>query len=84
MSIKVVGNRVLVRDVRPFEPHSDLIEVVGHKSFSVGEVAATGSLVYGIEEGQQVIFGPYSGYTFNHDGEDYLLLYQGDVIGVLA
>lgn len=80
MSIRVIGNRVLVRNVEPYEAPSDVLDVVGMKSLVTGEVASVGGDVVGIKPGQRVVFGPYAGRQL----EEYQLLYQGDVVGLLA
>jgi chaperonin GroES len=37
-----------------------------------------------VKEGDRVLFGKYSGTEIKVDGEDYLIVREDDVLGILA
>ncbi len=49
-----------------------------------GKVEAVGSEVKNVAVGDVILFDKYSGSKINLDGEDYLILKEEDILGVLA
>lgn len=94
MSIKVVGNRVLVKQVESVEKTASgilLPDTAKEKPFE-GEVIAVGpgrTLDDGSREtmdvkaGDKVLFSKYGGVEVKIDGSDYLVLRQDDILVVL-
>ena len=94
MSIKVVGNRVLVRQVESLEKTASgilLPDTAKEKPFE-GEVIAVGSgrvlddgsrEVMEVKAGDRVLFSKYGGVEVKIEGVDYLVLRQDDILVVL-
>ena len=94
MSIKVVGNRVLVRQVESVEKTASgilLPDTAKEKPFE-GEVIAVGSgrvlddgsrEVMEVRAGDRVLFSKYGGVEVKIEGVDYLVLRQDDILVVL-
>lgn len=94
MSIKVVGNRVLVRQVESVEKTASgilLPDTAKEKPFE-GEVIAVGSgrvlddgsrEVMEVKAGDRVLFSKYGGVEVKIEGVDYLVLRQDDILVVL-
>ncbi len=80
-SLRLLGNRVLVKPIR--EPESTTIVLVEYAKPAdrVGEVVQTATTAFA--EGDIVIFPPEAGEELVLDGEDYVVLYEQDVIGVI-
>ncbi len=49
-----------------------------------GKVEAVGSEVKNVAVGDVILFDKYSGSKINLDGEDYLILKEEDILGILA
>ena len=94
MSIKVVGNRVLVRQVESVEKTASgilLPDTAKEKPFE-GEVIAVGAgrvlddgsrEVMEVKAGDRVLFSKYGGVEVKIEGVDYLVLRQDDILVVL-
>ena len=94
MSIKVVGNRVLVRQVESVEKTASgilLPDTAKEKPFE-GEVIAVGSgrvlddgsrEVMEVKAGDRVLFSKYGGVEVKIEGVVYLVLRQDDILVVL-
>lgn len=48
-----------------------------------GRIVAIGPKAEAVQLGDYVLFGEHSGQKVSHEGEDYLMMREGDVIGVL-
>lgn len=95
MSFKVIGNRVVVKQLESVEKTASgilLPDTAKEKPFE-GEVVAAGPgrlLDDGTREamevkaGDKVIFSKYGGIEVKVDGVDYLVLRQDDILVVLG
>lgn len=95
MSFKVIGNRVVVKQLESVEKTASgilLPDTAKEKPFE-GEVVAAGPgrlLDDGTREamevkaGDKVIFSKYGGIEVKIDGVDYLVLRQDDILVVLG
>ena len=59
-----------------------LIVLVETKLFQ-GHIVAIGPKAESLKLGDYILFGEHSGQKVKHDGEDYLMMREADVIGVL-
>lgn len=95
MNIKVVGNRVMVKQLESEDKTASgilLPDTAKEKPFE-GEVVAVGPgkvLENGeyetmeVKTGDRVVFSKYGGIEVKLDGEDYLVLRQDDVLVILS
>jgi chaperonin GroES len=90
MSLKPLSNCVLIK--QDVEKLSSIIEVAGTKKLFSGIVIAMGSgkkLPNGAVEpmnvavNDHVLFGEFSGQPTTVDGEEYLMMREADIIGIL-
>lgn len=94
MNIKVVGNRVVVKQVESEDKTASgilLPDTAKEKPFE-GEVIAVGPgkvLDNGeyetmeVKAGDRVVFSKYGGVEVKLEGEDYLVLRQDDILVIL-
>lgn len=94
MSIKVVGNRVVVKQLESEDKTASgilLPDTAKEKPFE-GEVIAIGPgrvLENGkyetmeVKAGDKVVFSKYGGVEVKLEGEDYLVLRQDDILVIL-
>lgn len=95
MNIKVVGNRVVVKQLESEEKTASgilLPDTAKEKPFE-GEVIAVGPgrvLENGeyetmeVKAGDKVVFSKYGGIEVKLEGEDYLVLRQDDILVILG
>ena len=95
MNIKVIGNRVVIKQLESEEKTASgilLPDTAKEKPFE-GEVIAVGPgkvLDNGsyepmeVKVGDKVIFSKYGGIEIKLEGEDYLVLRQDDILVVLG
>ena len=89
MSLKPLSNCVLIR--QDIEKLSDLIILPQDKLFSgiivaigEGKKSPKGFLEpMNVKEGDHVLFGEHSGQKVTVDGEELLMMREGDIIGIL-
>ena len=89
MSLKPLSNCVLIR--QDIEKLSDLIILPQDKLFSgiivaigEGKKSPKGFLEpMNVKEGDHVLFGEHSGQKVTIDGEELLMMREGDIIGIL-
>jgi chaperonin GroES len=94
VKIKPLGDRVLVKPVeKEKQERGGLIipdsakekpqegEVV---SAGKGKTAEDGKLIpMDVKAGDKILYGKYSGTEIKIDGEDYLIMHQDDILGIL-
>jgi len=51
---------------------------------AAGVVAAIGKNVSGIKVGDKILFGKYSGSEVKIDGDEYLIMREDDVLGIIG
>ena len=95
MAFKPLQDRVLVRRVEGEEktkggliiPDSAKEKPAEGEVVSVGEGARkdNGELIApGVKAGDRVLFGKWSGTEVQIDGEDLLIMKEGDILGIIA
>jgi len=94
MKMKPLGDRVIVKplgkeeekvggiiipDTAKEKPQEGKIEAVGP-----GKLTESGDrLPMNVKEGQKVLYGKYSGTEVKIDGEEYLIMHEDDIFGVI-
>jgi chaperonin GroES len=80
MNLKPLKQCVLVE--RDIQKQEGLIVLPKEKLFT-GVVKAIGPKVEELMVDDHILFGEYSGQPVKHDGKEYLMMNESDVIGVL-
>ena len=71
---------IIIPDTAKEKPQEGLVVAVGN-----GKILENGTkLTPAVKEGDRVLFGKYSGTEIKVDGEDYLIVREDDVFGILA
>ena len=94
MTFRPLGDRILIRRVEedPKTPGGIIIPDTAKEKPQQGEVLAVGPgardkdgrrIEPELTAGQKVLFGKWSGSEVRIDGEDLLIMKEGDVLGVL-
>ena len=94
MKLKPLGDRVLVKPSEPREEKKSgiIIPDTGKEKPQEGKVIAVGKgkvtedgkvLPMNVKVGDVVMFGKYSGDEVKIDGEEYKIMNQDDVIGII-
>ena len=86
MNFQPLGNRVLVKRVEEATTTSSGIIIPDNakEKPSRGEVVAVSSEVSVLENGNQVLFGKYSGNEVSFEGEKYIVLDVEDIFGIIG
>ena len=86
MNFTPLGKRVLVQRVEETNTTSSGIIIPDNakEKPSRGEVVAVSSEVNELKNGDEVIFGKYSGNEISLDGELYIVLDVDDVFGIIG
>jgi chaperonin GroES len=75
-----VKGGIIIPDTAKEKPQEALVVAVGN-----GKILENGSkLTLEVKEGDHVLFGKYSGTEIKLDGEEYLIVREDDVLGILA
>ena len=70
---------IIVPDTAKEKPQQALVKAVGNgKMLDSGERVALD-----LKAGDRILFGKYSGSEINIDGEEYLILKEDEILGVL-
>ncbi|MFA7628788.1 MAG: co-chaperone GroES [Candidatus Dojkabacteria bacterium] len=94
MNIKPLGDRVLVKPVQEEEQVRGgiIIPDTAKEKPMQGEIVAVGpgkvteegkTLPMHVQKGQIVLYGKYAGTDVKIDGEEYLIMSQGDIFGII-
>ena len=71
---------IIIPDTAKEKPQEGLVVAVGN-----GKILENGTKVsLEVKEGNRVLFGKYSGTEIKVDGEEYLIVREDDVLGILA
>jgi chaperonin GroES len=83
--LKPLGERLLVKTKAAVAETASGLIIPTDKQVkdSEGEVVATGELVKTVKVGDRVLFGKYSGTEIKVEGEEYLVMNESDVYGIL-
>ncbi|MBN2759260.1 MAG: co-chaperone GroES [Rhodobacteraceae bacterium] len=95
MAFKPLHDRVLVRRVEGEEKTKGglIIPETAKEKPAEGEVIATGEgarkdsgelIAPAVKAGDRVLFGKWSGTEVTVDGEELLIMKEGDILGVIA
>lgn len=95
MKIKPLGDRVVIRPIEAEEKTASGIVLPdkAKEKPQEGEVVAVGNgrvldngtrLEMDVKVGDRVIFSKYAGTEIKLDGEEYLIMRQDDILGILA
>jgi len=94
MAIKPLGERVLVKPLEAEEKTAGgiILPDMAKEKPSKGEVIAVGKgklLEDGtikpleVKQGDQILYGKYSGSEITHDGKDYLILREEEILAIV-
>jgi len=93
-SIKPLSDRVLVRPVEAEEKTSSgiIIPDTAQEKPQRGTVVAAGpgkvengnKIDISVKEGDEVLYGKYSGTELTLDGEDFLIMRESDILGIVS
>ncbi len=94
MNLKPLGDRVLLKpleakeekkggiiipDTAKEKPQEGIIEAVGP-----GKLTETGDRIeMNVKKGDSVLYGKYSGTEVKIDGEEYLIMHEDDIFGIV-
>ncbi|RUM64553.1 MAG: co-chaperone GroES [Sulfurimonas sp.] len=86
MNFQPLGNRVLVKRVEEATTTMSGIIIPDNakEKPACGEVIAVSKEVETITNGNQVLFGKYSGNEVSFDGTDYVVLEIEDIFGIIG
>ena len=86
MNFTPLGKRVLVKRVEETNTTSSGIIIPDNakEKPSRGEVVAVSSEVTELKNGDEVVFGKYSGNEVTLDGELYIVLDVDDILGIIG
>jgi chaperonin GroES len=86
MNFKPLGDRVLVERIEESSTTASgiIIPDSAKEKPSQGKVVAVGNEAEGVATGDTVVFGKYAGSEFSIDGNEYLIMELGDILGTLA
>lgn len=93
-SIKPLSDRVLVRPVEAEEKTSSgiIIPDTAKEKPQRGTVVAAGpgkvengnKIEMSVKKGDSVLYGKYSGTEVTLDGEEYLIMRESDILGIIS
>jgi len=94
MKITPLGDRIIVKRIDEDETKrgSIIIPDTAKEKPQQGEVIAVGKgrmddgkrISLEVEKGQRIIFGKYSGTEITLDGNEYLIMREEDVLGIVG
>ncbi len=95
MAFKPLHDRVLVRRIESEEKTAGglIIPDSAKEKPSEGEIVAVGEgarkdsgdlIPMAVKEGDQILFGKWSGTEITLDGEELLIMKESDILGVIA
>lgn len=94
MNIKPLGDRIFVKRIKPVEksiggilipdtsqdkPMEGIVVAVGFGSYDDKGERNT----FHVKEGDRVVFGKWSGDDVEFDGEEYVVITEDNIIGIL-
>lgn len=90
MSFKPINDRVVVKPAAADEKTKGgiIIPDTAKEKPQRGEVIAVGPGKDGnkmtVKKGDTILYGKYAGQELNHDGEDYLIMREDDILVILG
>ena len=79
MNLKPLSDCILIKQ----SVEKQGVIVVVQTKLAQGHIVAVGPKALDLSVGDYVLFGEHSGQKVKHEGEDYLMMREADVIGVL-
>jgi chaperonin GroES len=77
---ETVKGGIIIPDTAKEKPQEGVVEAVGN-----GKILENGTrLAMEVKEGDHILFGKYSGTEIKVDGQEYLILREDEVLGILA
>jgi chaperonin GroES len=77
---ETVKGGIIIPDTAKEKPQEGLVVAVGN-----GKILDNGTKVsLDVKEGDRILFGKYSGSDIKIEGEEYLILREDEVLGILA
>ena len=77
---ETVKGGIIIPDSAKEKPQEGVVKAVGN-----GKILENGTkLTLEVKEGDRILFGKYSGSEIKIDGEEYLILREDEVLGILA
>ena len=89
MNIKPLGDRVVIKMVETEETTKSGIVLTGtaKEKPQFAEVVAVGpgtkDVVMSVSVGEKVVYSQYAGTNVKLDGEEYIVISQNDILGVI-
>lgn len=86
MKMKPLGKRIVVKALEQEQKTEGgiyLPETASKEKPQQGEVTAVGDEFKGVKIGDKVVFAKYGGTEIKIEGEDYLVLGEDDVLGII-
>ena len=93
MKIKPLGDRVVIKNLEAEETTKGglLLTSAAKEKPQMAEVLAVGpggnvdgkEITMQVKEGQKVIYSKYAGTEVKMDGEEYIIVRQGDILAVV-
>jgi chaperonin GroES len=94
MKVKPLGDRILVKRVEEevVRKSGIIVPDTAKEKPQQGEVVSVGKgrmedgkrIPLEVEKGQRILFGKYSGTEITLDGEEYLIMREEDVFGIVG
>jgi chaperonin GroES len=94
MKVKPLGDRILVKRVEEevVRKSGIIVPDTAKEKPQQGEVISVGKgrmedgkrIPLEVEKGQRILFGKYSGTEITLDGEEYLIMREEDVLGIVG
>ncbi len=95
MKIRPLGDRILVKRIKEEEKTKGgiIIPDTAKEKPQEGEVVAVGRgkvtddgkvLALDVKSGDRILFGKYSGSEIKIEGDEYLILREDDILGVIV
>jgi chaperonin GroES len=81
VGVRMMRDRILVRPLDRVK--SQVLEVISKERPNVGEIVAAGPKCDAVKPGDLIRFGEFSFPAYELDGEQFLILQQADVAGVV-
>jgi chaperonin GroES len=77
---ETIKGGIIIPDTAKEKPQEGIVKAVGN-----GKVLENGTkLKLEVKEGDRILFGKYSGTEIKVDGEDYLILKEDEILGILS
>ena len=74
-----VRGGIIIPDTAKEKPQEGVVIAVGTGKFEKGQ-----TIPLAVKEGDRVLFGKYAGSEIKIDGDDFLILREEEILGILA